>query len=652
MGVIFIISTFVLFFLSYLLAEKTESVFSNIRLAFIKSSLTICLLVVIFTESLSFYNCISSTFIILFWAIISVGSISIFIYITRRSNTKLLKSVLRRIIDFYKILSLFDKLYLALTGIILVTLFFTSFCINSNWDSYTYHLPRVEHWIQHKNTDFYPTNDIRQLYFAPFSEYFVLNLKLLSGNSAFVNLVQFFSWFNCLLLVSLIAKQFNLNYKGQILAIVFASTIPMGILQATTTQTDLVVSFFLVSFVYFGYSLLTSKVYSFNNIFFMSTSLSLGILTKATFIIFASPFCLIFGLLLLKRFKYKALRILIIATLTIILINGFFLWRNYEQFGSPLGPQKKTSYFIASANEEMGFKVMASNSIKNLGLHLSVPLNSWNSAIDKIVSAFHDFMNFPLNARTTNLYNCNYKTTFILHHDGVGNFSYTVLFLLSLIYLIIRAKAHSGLVLTFILSILIGFFFFAYILKWQTWQTRLDLPLFFLISPVLAYFLFLLKRETITNLIGMAFLTVAILVLFIFEPIKPVFGKNSLFLKNSNSYILGYNSASKIATELASNRIRNVGLILGNDSWEWQYWLLSKNVRFEYIYFHNDFTQTVNFDPDYKYSAIIIENDFLCLPSLKNQVINTGQVPKIVPIDAKTTLLIFNTEINNYITYQ
>ena len=46
----------------------------------------------------------------------------------------------------------------------------------NNYDSYSYHLPRQVFWLQHANVRFYPTNNLRQLMMAPFTEYVGVHL--------------------------------------------------------------------------------------------------------------------------------------------------------------------------------------------------------------------------------------------------------------------------------------------------------------------------------------------------------------------------------------------------------------------------------------------------------------------------------------------
>ena len=48
----------------------------------------------------------------------------------------------------------------------------------NNWDSMTYHMSRVEYWIQNKAVHFFTTNNPRQNVFAPFSEFFILHFQI------------------------------------------------------------------------------------------------------------------------------------------------------------------------------------------------------------------------------------------------------------------------------------------------------------------------------------------------------------------------------------------------------------------------------------------------------------------------------------------
>ena len=118
-------------------------------------------------------------------------------------------------------------------------------------DSMSYHLPRVMNWIQYGNLNFFATSDTRQLIMPPFSEYLLLHLQLVSNNDSLSNFPQWFAMFLSLVGISLIIKEFKGSTRTQLVGVLFAITLPMGILQSTSTQTDYITSFWLVVTVYF-----------------------------------------------------------------------------------------------------------------------------------------------------------------------------------------------------------------------------------------------------------------------------------------------------------------------------------------------------------------------------------------------------------------
>lgn len=633
MNVFFLTLSFSLIFCIFLFSsKKMGAVFTNLRLAFVKSSLVISLLVAFFTEALSFFKLLTFSYLSLLWFIVFVASLIALVFIFKKNTYSLEKLNLKKLL-FFKNEPWIIKSALLLILIILLALTYIAFTVNNNWDSYTYHLPRVEHWIQDKNVDFYPTNNIRQLYLAPFAEYFVLNLRLLSGNALFVNFVQFFSFLNCLLLASLIAKALNLSKKGQLTASILALTIPMGVLQSVTTQTDLVVSFFLISFVYFGISIIKEKNFFTSNLVFLAVSFSLGILTKSTFYIFALPFCIFFGIYYLKSFKLKSFYILSFLIITFLITNFSFLWRNHQQFGSVLGPQKTATYYQPNLNTDFGIKPMLSNSIKNIGMHLVLPSEHYNKQLMGVIVKFHELLNYPLNSAQTNWRNMPYALSFNLSPDSVGNFLSIILCFIALIVVITNLKLSSKLVLPYSFSLSSSFFLFAFVLVWQPWQARLDLPFFILAAPLIAYALSLLKQKNITLLISCALLCSITMLIYILDPTKPILGDNSIVRKDQQQFIISYDTAKKIEKKLNREKIKSVGLALGEDTPEWQYWLVSKNRRFKYVHFPKDLTSTPNFDPNFSYRALISDQ--------KIDLNHNENISEIINIDKTTTLIIY-----------
>ncbi|MEV5823457.1 hypothetical protein AB0L22_30320 [Micromonospora haikouensis] len=125
-------------------------------------------------------------------------------------------------------------------GLVLVELLIALLAEPNNFDSQTYHLPKVEHWVAQGSLEFWPTAIHRQVTIPPGAEYLLLHLRLFTGGDALHNLVQWAAGVGCLLAVARIAAQLGGGRRAQLLTAFVLGTTPMVALQATSTQTDLV----------------------------------------------------------------------------------------------------------------------------------------------------------------------------------------------------------------------------------------------------------------------------------------------------------------------------------------------------------------------------------------------------------------------------
>jgi hypothetical protein len=137
----------------------------------------------------------------------------------------------------------------ALVSIILIvvlwgTAFIALSCVPNNWDSMTYHLPRIEHWLQNRSLDYYPTSIDRQLDLNPFAEELILALRSIIDAYPLANMIQWLSFAGCIMVIGAICRQLGGSRKAQTLAHALGSTLPIAILEASSTQNDLVVAFF------------------------------------------------------------------------------------------------------------------------------------------------------------------------------------------------------------------------------------------------------------------------------------------------------------------------------------------------------------------------------------------------------------------------
>src|SRR5205823_2324410 len=176
-----------------------------------------------------------------------------------------------------------DVVFFAPLGILVAALAAPAILAAPNtWDAMTYHMARLIHWQQHATLAPYPTNIPRQLYLQPGAEYVLLHLQLLSGGDHLAGLVQWACMVGSLIGVSLIARDLGTRQPGALCTTIFASSLPIGILESTSTQNDYVVAFWLVCVVAFALRSTrpdTSKI-QWVCVCALGASLGLALLTK------------------------------------------------------------------------------------------------------------------------------------------------------------------------------------------------------------------------------------------------------------------------------------------------------------------------------------------------------------------------------------
>ncbi len=120
-----------------------------------------------------------------------------------------------------------------------------------NWDSMTYHLPRIAYWAQNRSAAHYATNCIRQVSSPVLAEFVNLHVYILCrGHDLFFNLLQGASYITCAVLTGGIAKKLSCDRLCCFLAMLLYMTMPIAFAEALTTQVDNFAAVWLLFFVY------------------------------------------------------------------------------------------------------------------------------------------------------------------------------------------------------------------------------------------------------------------------------------------------------------------------------------------------------------------------------------------------------------------
>ncbi|MFI3175916.1 MAG: glycosyltransferase family 39 protein [Eubacteriales bacterium] len=120
-----------------------------------------------------------------------------------------------------------------------------------NWDSMTYHLPRIAHWVQNESVQHFASNDDRLIASPVLAAYTNLCSFLWFGQEVRVlNLLQCFAYGVNAYLVYGIAVIIGAKKKYAYVATLLFLTMPIAFAEATTTQVDHYSTMWLLCFAY------------------------------------------------------------------------------------------------------------------------------------------------------------------------------------------------------------------------------------------------------------------------------------------------------------------------------------------------------------------------------------------------------------------
>ena len=483
------------------------------------------------TECLSFFRLLNFQSLLLSWLLLSLGIATFYQRKILRTFNKILKKGLLTFSRF-RDLSLL-RLNLVLVSIcfvfILILGFLAVYTAPNNWDSMIYHLSRVVYWEQHQSVAHYPTHTLSQLYQNPWAEFVILHLQILSRSDRLANLVQWGAMVSSLIGISLITQQLGGKIKAQIFAVIFCFTLPMGILQASSTQNDYAVSFWLVCFAYFVLEIIKQGI-TLKNTILLGASLGLAILTKGTAYIYALPFCLWIAAWGISNLGWRSIKPTLTAILMALMINLGHYTRNLSRFDSPLGLGNTETHF------QPDIKYFLANTSKHLSLHADIIRNlaldrvitPTTGITNKLVHIIHERLGITLNPSTDNPF---YVPSLSMHEDTAGNPVHLALILVvcGLIFILNHKLWKNQILWQYFLVVLTGFLLFCWLISWSHWRARLHLPFFVLSAPWVGVVLIQSLNYKITNVLATFLLLLCSSWIFN-NDMKPILGEENVFV--------------------------------------------------------------------------------------------------------------------------
>lgn len=351
------------------------------------------------------------------------------------------------------------------------------------WDSLNYHMPRVAHWAQQESVRHFATGIEVQNSRTPGAEYLVLQTYLLGSGDRFAGFVEWGAMVLSLIGVGTIARQLGAGRSGVLVGVLFAATLPMGIVQASSTITDYVLTLWLVA----GASELLrirKGEPGLTPYLFLAVSTGLALVTKPTAAAYLAPFLAYAAYLLIRSGDWIHIaKAAAIAGVLVTVLNAGHLARNTTTYGSPLNPVQVALH----SNEMRGPNGIASNLMRHVGLHAGTPSPHVNKAIAASIQWVHEVIGMDVNdARTTahGVFKIREPTT---NEDRAGNPLHFYLLVLLAGSMLWRRHEGPRIVWLYLLLLALGLLTLSFLFKWQIFAARYHLSLFVLAAPAAGY---------------------------------------------------------------------------------------------------------------------------------------------------------------------
>ena len=579
------------------------------RRALLRAVLLASVFTVALIEALSLFDAVQPVPLLAGWLLLTIGLLVLLVR-ARREGGRLQLPRLKTPLTW------FERLLFA--GCVLiagVTLLVALRTPPQTWDSLNYHMARVAHWAQMVAVQPYATGIEVQNSMPPGPGMLVLQLYVLASSDALVNLVGWASVILSGVGASLIAAQLGAGRKGQLLAALVALTIPMAIVQASTTMTDAVLALWLV--------ILASELLAFQTqrreeqLWYVCLAAGLSILSKQTSYAFLLPFAVCTLVLLVKKMPWsRVVRWGLTAVLLVGMLNAGTFARSQATYGSPLGPTDRIENHANGFLTPAGFLSILS---RNLTMHLGTPSPYVNKAIAVTVIGLHDLIGLDVNDPRTTAFS-EYKVRITsTHEDTAGNGLHVLLILAFLLMLALRWTHWPGTVRTLSLTAGSGYLLFSLLYQWQIYGGRLQLPAFLLFAPLLGWWLE--RWKPIWQRVGALVLFTASLPWLLSLDSRPLIpNPNRSFVGSilttsrrtltfaNGLYLL--DPMAEMVESIKAAGCREVGILLEGNSVEYPLWVLldaqEEGVHIQWIVAGTPSAQFE--DPAFEPCAVICEN--------------------------------------------
>ena len=365
-----------------------------------------------------------------------------------------------------------------------------------NWDSMTYHLPRIAYWAQNRSVEHYATNSIRQICSPVLAEFVNLHVYILCrGHDWLFNLLQGTSYVTCAVLAGAIAGRLSCGRSLRFLAALLYMSTPIACAEALTTQVD---NFAAVWLLFFVYRLLdyvdVKKAMCFDKatvwrVGTMGLCVAWGYLTKPSVCVGMVIFALWLLIVCFRRKdRLRDLAGIFFCALPCVAVPlAPEILRNFKSFGAYASPAAGAAQIVGTAHPAYLFV----NMIKNISFNLPTPfVKNGHEIFAKIAQKAAALLQVELDAESISEAGRQY----MIHEAGNYACDTAVnpivlwLFLFCVLWaaLGLGRKKWEGCGRGYFVATTLSFLVFCTVLRWEPFVSRYMIAYLALMCPMIA----------------------------------------------------------------------------------------------------------------------------------------------------------------------
>ena len=550
-----------------------------LRLALVRAAVIVGAVAAALVEALSAVRALTTPVLVVAWSIAVVPAAAAALVRYRRDGARP-----RIDLPWRKLARGEQVMVLVVAGLILAELVVALVSPPNNYDSQTYHLPKIEHWVVQRDVDFFPTRIHRQVTIAPGAEYLLLHLRLLTGGDGYYNLLQWCAGVGCVLIAARIAGQLGGGRRAQLLAALVVGTTPILTLEASSTQTDLVVA----AWVGCVATLVLDELGRGTPVWaaaLIGAGTGLTTLTKATGLLGAGPLLVIWAAAQLRRAPLRAIGNGVLVAALAAALAGPFLYRMQQTYGNPLGPDYLRNSISMQRHDPAAVLVNA--------LHVGhtvfqTPLGPVNDAAARAIDGLSRDLHINPDDQRIVFWGSTFPTMAWPPDEDRASFPVQgALVLVGAVLLLVRRGRPRLYAAAFFVSVLL----YVATVKWQPWGNRLVLFLLVLGAPLAGLWLagVVVRVRSVAAWVAVGALAVGAcaggLAVGYGWPRRLV-GHGSIFTESRLEqrfnrrprWLADYVWA---ADAVRAAGARRVGLVQGEDTWEYPWWVLLRDKDIE-----------------------------------------------------------------------